>query len=124
MSLPNVNGDNITIDFSESEQTLIYFIAPWCTVCHFSMSNINWLDRFRGDDEAIYVIALSYDKVDEIAAFQAEHELTMPLLLGSPVVQSQFQVDAFPTYYVVDRQGRVRAKDRGYTTFLGLALRF
>ena len=66
------------------------------------------------------LVALDYESEDDVRRYVADHELTMPVLLGNPVVAADWQIVGFPTYYMIDSKGRVARKDFGYSTRLGL----
>jgi hypothetical protein len=47
----------------------------------------------------------------------------MPVLIGDPATGAAFRVRGYPTYYVLDPEGRVAARDIGLTTAVGLWIR-
>lgn len=106
----------------EGKQTLLYFFAPWCGICRLSMPNLKYLQA-DNDGLAVYAIALQYDSAEQVADFVAGLDLQVPVLLGNQQLAVDYQIQAFPTYYVLDAQGQVTAKSLGYSTALGLWLR-
>lgn len=106
----------------EGKQTLLYFFAPWCGICRLSMPNLKYLQA-DNDGLAVYAIALQYDSAQQVADFVADLDLQVPVLLGNQQLAADYQIQAFPTYYVLDVQGQVTAKSLGYSTALGLWLR-
>ena len=68
-------------------------------------------------------IALDYNGVDEVKQFVAEHDLVVDVLLGGPQQQRDYQVTAFPTYYVADRNGSIQWASLGYSASLGIKMR-
>ena len=57
-----------------------------------------------------------------IDQFLTQHSLTMPILLGTKALQHEFQISAYPSYYLIDKNGQVKARNKGYTTELGMKL--
>lgn len=106
----------------QGKPTLLYFFAPWCGICRLSMPNLKYL---QADNEglAVYAIALQYDSPQQVAEFVADLELEVPVLLGNQQLATDYQIQAFPTYYVINAEGQVSAKSLGYSTALGLWLR-
>lgn len=106
----------------EGQQTLLYFFAPWCGICRLSMPNLKFLQADNAG-LAVYAIALQYDSAEQVEDFIADLDLQVPVLLGNQQLAQDFQIKAFPTYYVIDPQGQVKARTLGYSTALGLWLR-
>ena len=69
------------------------------------------------------IIALSWEDIDEVNAFVKQHELTLPVLLGTPDIAQAYQISAFPTYYILDQQGLVIDRSVGYSSEFGLRWR-
>jgi len=108
----------------QARPTLVYFFAPWCHFCAFSSDNLNRLRQWRGEEDLrIVTVALDWNNVAEVRDYAANHELTVPVLLGDAAIARDWKVFGFPTYYVLDSNGRVVRRDIGYSTQLGLLWR-
>ena len=102
---------------------VIYFFAPWCGVCAASSPQLRWFHRWRGDDVQVLLIGLDYAAPGELRSYAARHGLAMPVLAGNPATGAAYRIRGYPTYYVIDRQGRIARRDAGLTTVAGLWLR-
>jgi peroxiredoxin len=102
---------------------VIYFFAPWCGVCAASSPQLRWFHRWRGDDVQVLLIGLDYAAPEEVRSYATRHGLTMPVLAGNPATGAAYRIRGYPTYYVIDRQGRIARRDVGLTTVAGLWLR-
>lgn len=120
-TLRNLNDDALALGDIRSERTLVYFFAPWCRICKLSIGNLNELNADRS--LAVVAVALSYESPAEVARFVADQELEVPVLLGTDQTLSDFKIELFPTYYMLDQQKRVTSKSVGYSTELGLRAR-
>jgi peroxiredoxin len=107
----------------QTKNTLLYFFAPWCRVCHVSIDNIESIRKSSPDKNNFIVIALNWKNKQEVEAFLAKHSLNMPVLLGTMQTQQDYQIKGFPSYYVIDKNGILQSKDFGYTTELGMRVR-
>lgn len=107
----------------QSKKTLIYFFATWCGICHASIDNIEDIKESVGDSVNFYAIALDWKTKSEVEDFLAQHDLTIPVLLGNQEVWRNYQISGFPSYYVIDKDGKIASKDMGYTTELGMRIR-
>jgi thiol-disulfide isomerase/thioredoxin len=114
--------NNVITLHAEGKKTIVYFFAPWCQVCNFSIDN---LQSFYLENPEINVIAVALDFVDEeeVMKFTNNHQLTFPVALGNEQVKADFKVLGYPSYYVLDGQNTVIARSLGYTTEIGLYLR-
>lgn len=123
-ALPSLGGDTYRLADARGRKVVLYFFAPWCTVCEFSSHNVNALREARTDEElAIYAIGLGWEEPAELSRFAEEHALGVPVLEGGTAIQRAYQVDTFPSIYIIDEQGRIEDRVVGYTTELGLRLR-
>jgi peroxiredoxin len=123
-NLQALDGSSYSLPDARGRKMVLYFFAPWCTVCSYSSHNINALRQARPDDElAIYAVGLEWEQSAELEQFAKEHELRVPVLRGDDELRRAYRVDTFPTVYVVDERGAVADRVIGYTTELGLRLR-
>lgn len=123
-TLQSLTGETIQLSKLKGKKVLIYFFAPWCSICHMSGGNLNALRKARTKDELeILVIGLSYEFEGEIQDFANELELTMPVLYGEEQLMEDYKIKGFPTYFVIDEEGRVIHRSVGYSTELGMRLR-
>lgn len=123
-TLTSLTGETTTLTDHQGKQVLLYFFAPWCSVCRLSADNLNDLRAARQHDElSIMMVALSYESRSEVADFVADLDLQVPVLLGTEQQFADYQIVAFPTYYVIDEAGKLAAKSMGYSTELGMRVR-
>lgn len=116
-----LDGGHYDLADSTGRPVLIYFFAPWCTFCAASADNVDRLRRWRAADELdILLVALDWRDRAEVREYVEKHELTVPVLLGSPSVAWKWKVQGFPTYYVLDSAHGVVRRDFGYSTQFGL----
>ncbi len=119
--LPDLQNNPVELTHS-NKKTVVYFFAPWCSVCRVSISNLEMLYKYQPDIE-IKAVALDYSNKAEVDEFAKNLDLTFPILLGNSNVKQAFKVTAYPSYYVIDEQGTVEHRSLGYSTALGLYLR-
>lgn len=119
--------DGTTFDTGEldAERTIIYFWTTWCSVCDLQSGAVSALhDRAEGDDDLDVVsIVLHYDHPRQIEEFVADEEIDYPVYLGTAPAARAFEVDTFPTIYIVDGDHQIRHGLVGYTTRLGIRAR-
>jgi peroxiredoxin len=121
--LTDLQGRPWSLDALEGKPAVLYFFAPWCGVCAASSPQLRWFDRWQGDDVQVVLVGLDWSSPAELAEYAARHELQLPVLAAGPQTAADYRIRGYPTYYVLDAEGRVAGRDFGYTTAPGLWLR-
>ncbi|MCW8878909.1 MAG: TlpA family protein disulfide reductase [Kangiellaceae bacterium] len=127
-TLPSITGDVINFSTNrtsqQAKQTLLYFFAPWCTVCHYSVGSLQSIkDKSSEEELSIFMIALDWKSKHEVEDFLSKHELDIPVLLGTNKTLKDYKIKGFPSYYLISDSGEIVAKDMGFTTQLGIKSR-
>jgi len=119
-----LTGQPYNLEDARAKPALVYFFAPWCKICAASAGNLNRLRRWRDTDEIeIVAVALDWGTVDEVRDYVERHDLNVTIVLGDANVARQWQIQAFPSYYVLNSEHEVVRRDIGYSSQLGLWLR-
>jgi len=84
------------------------------------MSN---LDGLNDSAVNIAVVALDYTNIKEVQEFVASVGLEQEILLGNDQLRALFEINAYPSYYILDEKFRVVSRDMGYTSEFGLRRR-
>jgi peroxiredoxin len=117
-------GEPYDLAETGSRPALVYFFAPWCRICAASAGNLDRLRRWRDASELEMVaVALDWAAVEEVRAYIERHDLDLPVVLGDASVARDWQIYAFPSYYVLDSERRIARRDIGYSSQLGLLWR-
>jgi len=115
-----LDGQVIRLPEDISEPVLIHFWATWCTVCRLEHGTIDSLSRSGN----VVTVASHSGSADKVKAVVREREIIAPVLVDdSGTIAQRFGIRAFPTSFIVDRNGLIRYTEVGYTTELGLRLR-
>ncbi len=121
---PTLSGEKKGLSDASGKKTVLYFFAPWCTVCKFSSHNIVSIREALDPAEvAVYAVALSYQSKKEVEDFAKKHNLNVPVILGSTKLQKAYRINAFPSVYLIDDGRKIRSRLVGYSTEAGIRLR-
>ena len=101
---------------------VVYFFAPWCFYCRKSIDNLDELVS-SGQLAWARVVALEYENLDDVREFIKETGVQLPVLLGSAQTTKDWQIRGFPTYFVIDGDGKIVSRSVGYSTKIGLQAR-
>lgn len=114
--LDETGADSVLV---AGEVGVVYFFAPWCFYCRNSIDNLDELVT-GGKLAWARVVALEYENLDEVREFIDETGVHLPVLLGGPQTTKDWQIRAFPTYFVIDGEGQIVSRSVGYSTKIGL----
>jgi peroxiredoxin len=117
--LQDLQGNNISLSDFKNKIILINFWATWCEPCKNEMPSLNKLFiKYR--DRGFVVLGISIDRSKEpVIEFLKSIPLDFPVLLDSTVEISQkYKVYAYPTSFLIDRKGLIRAKFIGEEDWL------
>jgi cytochrome c biogenesis protein CcmG/thiol:disulfide interchange protein DsbE len=94
--------------------TVIRFWADWCAFCRTELADIEavWKDD---REKGLLVLAVNAgQKRESVAAFAGGLNLTYPVLIDEESkIARQYGVTGLPATFIIDRQGRLRAKILG-----------
>jgi hypothetical protein len=92
-------------------------------VCGAESQNVSWVQRVVGQRANVVSVASSFRSVGDVQQYVRERGVDYPVLLAPEGVGGQFGLEAFPTAYFLDAEGRIRHSVVGYTTTAGMLWR-
>mgnify|MGYP001820266836 FL=1 len=122
LALQQLDSNVFESQLPEGGVGVVYFFAPWCFYCKNSIDNMEKL-VIDGDIAWARAVALDYSSLDEVRQFVKETGLTQPVLLGNRTTITDWNINAYPTYFVLDARGNITGRSVGYSTSLGLWIR-
>ena len=107
--LPALAGGTLDLKQFRGKVVLVNYWATWCPPCRKELPSMNRLaERLAGQPFAILGVNAG-DSAEDVRAFLQKLPVNFPVVLDQEGTSLKpWQVFAFPTSYVVDKQGRVR----------------
>jgi thiol-disulfide isomerase/thioredoxin len=118
-----LSGESLSLQSFQGKPTLLALFAPWCGVCGAEAPNIERVRRWVGDRARVVSVALSYDDVHDVRAYVQKNNVQGTVVLGDDALARALRVQAFPTVYFVDEEGKVKGSSVGYTPTFSLLFR-
>jgi peroxiredoxin len=110
LSLPNLNGTEVSLDAMRGKVVLLNFWATWCGPCRSEMPSLERLyhDFSTYPDFALLTVNVDQDGKRSVERFMAKNGYDFPVLLDAEdVATSAYGVSGFPTTFVIGRNGRI-----------------
>lgn len=109
--------DGSSYHVNNDKPLLVHFWATWCPTCKFEAPNI---EKISKDYEVITIAVQSGNKAD-IQNYLNEHKLSFNVVNDEEgKYSSKFNIKAFPTTIIYDKDKNQRFSEVGYTTTAGL----
>lgn len=123
VALRTLEGAPASLASLRGKPAMVAFWAPWCGVCAAQSGNVGRTMRLAGGRARVVSIATSFEDLAQVRAYMADHGVEYPVLLGDDDAVQAFKVEAYPTIYFLDAEGRITGSVMGYTTTAGMLAR-
>jgi thiol-disulfide isomerase/thioredoxin len=117
-SLRDVDGKMVRLSEFRGKVVLVDFWATWCGPCKIMIPWFIELER-KHKDKGFAVIGVSMDDDgwDVVKPFLARVNVNYRVVIGNDAVaQSYGGIEALPTAFLIDREGRIAATHVGLTS--------
>ena len=103
----------IRLSSLKDKVVLLNFWGIWCRPCRFEVPELNRMHQeLRPKGFQILAINFGDDRRD-VARFVVDNQIRYPVVFADTLIQL-YNIRAFPTNIVVDREGKVRFISEGY----------
>lgn len=107
-----INSDAMNLKDLKGKVVMLDFWATWCGPCIASVPHTNELYAAY-KSEGLEIIGVCHPRgMEKMAATVKEHDIRYPVVMdpdGKTI--ATYQVDSFPDYYFIDRNGNLRIAD-------------
>ena len=119
-ALPDLNGDTISLADLKGKVVLIDFFYKSCGYCCMAFPQLeNLYDKYKDKDFVMFGIDPMDDpEKDQMADFLAKRNVTYPVLFSDRDLPEEYNVTAYPTLYLIGKDGTILHNHVGYSETL------
>ena len=112
--LPDLNGEEISLEEFNGKIVLLDFWASWCGPCRMTMPVVERLSKEYPDDMVLLAVNMGESK-DAVEKYVFEEAISAQVLLDEKgTVGASYGARVIPMHFLIDRSGVVRHIQTGY----------
>ena len=107
-TLSDANGQSVKLSDYRGKVVLLDFWATWCGPCQIEIPwFIEFEQQYKSKGLEVVGVSMDEDGWKAVKPYIAEHKLNYRILLGDETVGALYGgLDALPTTFLLDREGR------------------
>jgi cytochrome c biogenesis protein CcmG/thiol:disulfide interchange protein DsbE len=113
--LEDASGQKVKLSDLRGKVVLLNFWATWCTPCKIEIPWFVEMEReFKDQGFAVVGVSMDEDGWDAVKPFMADMKVNYRMVLGTEeMAQLYGGVEALPTSFIIDRNGKVASVHMG-----------
>lgn len=116
-----LDGKPFVLAANPAQPVLVHFWATWCPICRAEQGSIESLAQ---DNPNVITVAMQSGNSAAVQQYMGEQGVSFPVVNDEAgQISASWGVNAVPASFIVDRDGKIRYVEIGYTTGVGLRLR-
>ena len=113
-TLPDLDGNNISLKDYRGKVVMLNFWATWCPPCRREMPSMEKLYNIIDKDKIDIAAVNIQEKKKTVSDFIAKNNYSFPVLVDEEgKAASIYQIRSIPTTFIIDKKGYLRAMITG-----------
>lgn len=107
-TLSNLEGEKVALASLRGKVVALDFWATWCPPCRAEMPHLDKVAK-ELEPEGFVMLTVGYEEEKKLRSFMEKNKYSLPVLVDRKnEVMKRYGIRAFPTLYLVDREGIVQ----------------
>lgn len=112
-SMQDVAGKTVNLQTLKGKKVFVNLWASWCPPCRREMPSIEKLAKSVDKNKVAFVLLSLDDNFNKARAFTKRQQLSLPVYYPAESLPELFTVQAIPTTFLFDEEGRLFQRTDG-----------
>jgi len=115
--LKTLDGTIKTLEDYKGKATLVGFFFPTCVYCNAAFPEmVKIYDKYKDQGLTMIWINVLPEEEEKIAGWQAEHQYTIPVLVGAStrILQRAYKIRQTPEHFLLNEKAEILFRQAGY----------
>jgi thiol-disulfide isomerase/thioredoxin len=120
--LKDLSGRPVKLADFKGKLVVMDFWGSWCPPCRMELPKFQALYEKYKDNKNVVFLGMNWERPGEAPArmkavtdFMAQNNYTFPVVIDhDKVAATAYEIEGFPTVYLIDPQGMIRYRNLGY----------
>lgn len=112
--LKSIEGKEVKLSDFKGKVVILDFWATWCAPCREGIPDLIDIQKNYSKDVQIIGITVDENPMKVVPPFVKEYKINYPILIGTDEVYQKYGgIDAIPTTFIIDKNGKILKKHIG-----------